>query len=310
MGCVGGRRAGLEDVMSVHTLHIDPADRLVSRQSNFYLSFMTLPHPKREAIETIYTFCRVTDDIVDDPADERDKRARLKVWTEELQRSLTGDSRYAVLNRMSRIVRRFNIPIDHLYDLLEGMEMDLNTTRYESFADLRGYCYRAASTVGLMCAEVFGYHQVRTKQYAVNLGIALQLTNILRDVKQDAKRGRIYLPLEDLRRFGLTEQDILDNVYDKRFIDLMRFECERAKEYFRRAKIALAEEDKPLFTAARIMGNIYYLLLRRIERADYNVYAKRIRLSAVVKLLVVMTLRLRSSFPKDFHRYVRTELPA
>jgi phytoene synthase len=296
--------------MSVHTLHIDTADRLVSRQSNFYLSFMTLPHPKREAIETIYTFCRVTDDIVDDPADERDKRARLKVWTEELQRSLTGDSQYPVLNRMSRIVRRFNIPIDHLYDLLEGMEMDLNTTRYESFADLRGYCYRAASTVGLMCAEVFGYHQVRTKQYAVNLGIALQLTNILRDVKQDAKRGRIYLPLEDLRRYGLTEQDILDNVYDERFIELMRFECERAKEYFRRAKTALAEEDKPLFTAARIMGNIYYLLLRRIERANYNVYAKRIRLSAVVKLLVVMTLRLRSSFPKDFHRYVRTELPA
>ncbi len=296
--------------MTTYALHTDTVDDSATRQSNFYLSFLTLPEQKREAIETIYTFCRVSDDIVDESGDVGEKRARLRLWTEELQRSLTGDSRYQVLNRTGRIVRRFNIPAHHLYELLEGMEMDLTKDRYQTFGELRTYCYKAASTVGLMCAEVFGYHHVRTKQYAVFLGIALQLTNILRDIKQDARKGRIYIPLEDLRRFGLTEQDILDNVYDDRFRDLMRFQVQRAREYYRKAKEALAEEDKPLFTAARIMGNIYYLLLRRIERVDYDVYSRRIRLGTTLKLAVVMMLRLRSSFPKGFHKYVRTELPA
>jgi len=296
--------------MNTVAMDIAGMDTAANRQSSFYLSFLTLPAPKREAIETIYSFCRVSDDIVDEQGDVGERRARLRVWTEELQRSLTGDSRYSVLNKTSRIVRRFNIPVYHLYDLLEGMEMDLSTTRYETFTDLRNYCYKAASTVGLMCAEIFGYHHVRTKQYAIFLGIALQLTNILRDVKQDAKRGRIYLPLEDLRRFGLTEEDILNNVYDDRFRALMKFEVDRAREYYRKAKQALAEDDKPLFTAARIMGLTYYLLLRRIEKLDYNVYSKRIRLGTGIKFLIVMLLRLRSSFPRDFHKYVRTELPA
>jgi len=296
--------------MNTHALHIGTPDIPSSRQSNFYLSFTTLPAPKREAIETIYAFCRVTDDIVDENGDVTEKRAKLRDWTDELQRSVTGNSRYHILNSMSTTVRRFNIPIHHLYDLLEGMEMDLNKNRYATFSELRSYCYRAASTVGLMCAEVFGYHRVRTKQYAVHLGIALQLTNILRDIKQDAKRGRIYLPLEDIHRFGLSEQDILANVYDDRFRALMKFEVDRTREYYRKAKEALAEEDKPLFTAARIMGNIYYLLLRRIEKVNYDVYSKRIRLSTALKFMVVLMLRLRSSFPKDFHRYVRAELPA
>ena len=296
--------------MNTYALNTDTLAGTANKQSNFYLSFLTLPPPQREAIETIYTFCRVADDIVDENGDVGERRAKLRIWNEELQRSLTGDSRFSVLNRTSRIVRRFNIPVHHLYELLEGMEMDLTKDRYENFGELRTYCYKAASTVGLMCAEIFGYHRVRTKQYAIHLGIALQLTNILRDVKQDAKRGRIYLPLEDLHRFGLTEDDILNNVYDDRFRALMKFEVDRAREYYRKAKEALAEEDKPLFTAARIMGNIYYLLLRRIERVHYDVYSKRIRLSTSLKFAVVLMLRLRRTFPRDFHKYVRTELPA
>ena len=296
--------------MTSYALNTASIDGSANRQSNFYLSFLTLPAPKREAIETIYTFCRVADDIVDENGDVGERRAKLRIWTEELQRSLTGDSRYSLLNRTNRIVQRFNIPVHHLYELLEGMEMDLTKNRYATFGELRTYCYKAASTVGLMCAEIFGYQHVRTKQYAVFLGIALQLTNILRDIKQDAKRGRIYIPLEDLQQFGLTEQDIIDNVYDDRFRSLMKFEVDRAREYYRKAKEALAEDDKPLFTAARIMGNIYYLLLRRIERVNYDVYSKRIRLSTALKFAVVMMLRLRSSFPKGFHKYVRTELPA
>lgn len=281
-----------------------------TRESNFYLSFLTLPPPKREAIETIYAFCRYTDDIVDTAGDEKEKNVRLRAWTDELQKSLAGNSRYALLNRVSSTIRRFNIPLHHFYDLIKGMEMDLTLRRYETFADLKEYCYRAASTVGLICAEVFGYKNEATRNYAINLGIALQLTNILRDIKSDAKRGRIYLPLEDLRRFNYSEDDLLASRYDRRFIALMKFECDRAHEYYRRAKSFLAEEDKPLFTAARIMGNIYYLLLLRIERLNYDVFSRRIRLSSSIKLLVAMALRLRSKFPRNFHRFVRTELPA
>jgi phytoene synthase len=157
---------------------------------------------------------------------------------------------------------------------------------------------------------VFGYRNPETKEYAINLGKALQLTNILRDIKSDARRGRIYLPLEDLRTFGYSEEDLLRCTYDERFRALMRFECERARSFYRKAKAHLAEEDKPLFSAARIMGNIYYLLLRRIERCEYDVFSRRVRLSPLSKFLVAMVLRIRRTFPRDFHRYVRTELPA
>jgi phytoene synthase len=281
-----------------------------NRKSSFYYSFLILPRPKRDAIETIYAFCRFTDDIVDEAGDEKEKYTLLLQWTEELRRSLYGISHYSLLNKLSAIIQRFHIPIEHFYELIKGMEMDLLNRRYNTFSELEQYCYRAASTVGLICAEVFGYTNEKTKQYAINLGIALQLTNILRDIKSDAKRGRIYVPLEDLRTFGYSENDLLNFTYNERFVELMKFECERAHEYFRRAKASLAEEDKPLFTAARTMGNIYYLLLLRIERAQYDVFSKRIRLSSPLKIFVAMVLQLRKKFPKNFHRYVRTELPA
>jgi phytoene synthase len=292
---------------TAHTILPDIAQH---RQSNFYYSFLVLPKPKREAIETIYAFCRYTDDIVDASPTERDKFVRLRQWTRELQLSLRGESRYPILNRLSTIIQHFNIPLNHFYELIKGMEMDLTKKRYRTFAELKSYCYRAASTVGLICAEVFGYKNEATKQYAINLGIALQLTNILRDIKSDAKRGRIYLPLEDLRRFQYSERDLLNSVYDRRFVELMKFECARAHEFFRKAKSYLAEEDKPLFTAARTMGNIYYLLLRRIEKSNYDVFSKRIRLSSPLKLLVAMVLSLRSKAPRNFHRYIRAQLPA
>ena len=296
--------------MPAHTVDIVLSDIPSTRKSNFLLPILFLPPPKREAIETIYAFCRYSDDIVDEEADVKEKYRRLLVWTNELQLALQGVSRYAVLNRLVSVIQKFNIPIHHFLDLLKVMEMDLIKSRYESFAELQQYCYRAASTVGLICAEVFGYHHERTKEYAINLGIALQLTNILRDIKTDAKKGRIYIPKEDFRRFGYSEEDLLKSTYNDQFRALMKFECERAHEFFRKAKSFLAEDDKPLFTAARAMGNIYYLLLLRIERANYDVFSKRIRLASPVKLLVAMVLRLRNKLPKNFHRYIRTELPA
>jgi phytoene synthase len=250
--------------VSAHTVDIILPELASTRKSNFLLPILFLPPPKREAIETIYAFCRYSDDIVDEEADVKEKYRRLILWTNELELALHGISRFAILNKLVGVIQKFNIPIHLFLDLLQGMEMDLVKDRYESFDELRLYCYRVASTVGLICAEVFGYHHEKTKQYAENLGIALQLTNILRDIKSDAKKGRIYLPKDDFRRFGYTEEGLMNSVYNDEFRALMKFECERAHEYFRRAKSCLAEDDKPLFTAARAMGNIYYLLLLRI----------------------------------------------
>ncbi len=294
----------------MHTADTIIPDITQNRQSNFYYSFLILPKPQRDAIETIYTFCRVTDDIVDEGPDDTEKHARLLHWTDELKRALYGVSTFTLLNKLGTIIHRFRIPVDHFYDLIKGMEMDLTQNRYGTFSELEQYCYRVASTVGLICAEVFGYRNAETRQYAINLGIALQLTNILRDIKSDAKRGRIYLPLEDIHRFGYTEEELFAGTYNERFVELMKFECQRAHEYFRRAKSSLAEEDKVLFSAARTMGNIYYLLLRRIERSHYNVFDRRIRLSSPIKLFVAIALRVRNKFPKNFHRYIRTQLPA
>lgn len=260
----------------------------VTKNSNtsFYYSFALLPRYKREAISAVYAFCRYTDDIVDEGTDERRKGLLLRKWRMELGQALRGTSTYPLLNQLSSTARRFNIPVDHFYDLIRGMEIDLVKTRYETFEDLREYCYLVASTVGLMCRQIFGYRNESTRDYAVNLGIALQLTNILRDVKDDAKRGRIYLPQEDLRRFGCREEDLFAGRYTPEFANLMRFECDRARQYFDAARDALKDEDKYYFFAARIMWSIYAHLLRRIERSNYDVFKHRIALPRFLKLLI------------------------
>ena len=259
-----------------------------NKRSNFYYSFLLLPKPKREAINVVYAWCRTTDDIVDEEESVKRKYVRLRIWSREFERAIEGTSRYPLLNKLSQIIQRFNIPLHHFHDLIKGMEMDLLKTRYPTFDELREYCYRAASTVGLICTQIFGYKHEGAKEYAINLGIALQLTNILRDVKVDAMKGRIYLPLEDLARFGYTEEELLSGTYNQRFVSLMKFECERARSYFKMALEHLSEEDKPLFLAAQIMEAIYFRLLQDIERADYNVFAKRIRLVNFTKFLITI----------------------
>lgn len=260
----------------------------ITRNSNtsFYYSFSLLPRQKREAIHAVYAFCRYTDDIVDEEGPRDHKVVMLRRWRMELGRALRGKSSYAILNQLSATARRFNIPVEHFYELFRGMEMDLTKTRYATFEELHEYCYLVASTVGLMCRNIFGYRNESTRDYAVNLGIALQLTNILRDIKDDARKGRIYIPLEDLRRFGYPEEDLLNFRYTREFVDLMRFECDRARDYFDRARAALQDEDKRFFFAARIMWSIYAHTLRRIERSDYNVFDRRISISKFLKLLI------------------------
>jgi phytoene synthase len=256
--------------------------------TNFWYSFSMLPRHKREAIHAVYAFCRYTDDIVDQGMDTSRKAVLLRKWRMELGHALRSQSTFPLLNQLSAVARRFKIPVDHFYDLLRGMEMDLTTARYRTFDDLREYCYLVASTVGLMCRSIFGYRNDSTRDYAVNLGIALQLTNILRDIKDDAERGRIYIPLEDLRRFGYTEDDLLHFRYTPAFVDLMSFECERARRYFDAARDALKDEDKYFFFAARIMWSIYAHILRRIEKSNYNVFERRISISRLLKVLITI----------------------
>ena len=264
-----------------------------SGTSSFYYSFSFLPKYQREAIKTVYTFCRMTDDIVDNKGDVQTNVEKLHQWQTELEKALTGGSEYQILNQLSSIARRFNIPVVHFHELIKGVEMDLVKNRYETFNELKDYCYHVASSVGLMCLEIFGSKNEKTKEYAVNLGIALQLTNILRDVGIDAGYGRIYLPQEDLRRFGCSENDIIEQRSSKEFLALMEFEANRAEDFFQKAQESLPSEDKRAMFAAKIMERIYFHTLLRIKKADYNVFHASVRLPKILQILIAIKYWLK-----------------
>ena len=253
-------------------------------KSSFYYAFNLLPNEKRDAMNTVYAFCRETDDIVDEGNEpEEIKYEKLRKWRIELEKAVVGHSDYTLLNKLGKTISQFNIPLDPFFELLKGMEMDLSYKRYLSFDDLVTYCYRVASTVGLMCIEIFGYKHKSTKDYAVNLGIALQLTNILRDIKKDSLKGRIYLPQQDLIKFGYSESDLLSHTYNANFVDLMVYETNRAQEYFDNATMNLNLDDKASMFAARAMQHIYHKLLEKIVNADYNVFQKNIKVNKIEK---------------------------
>ena len=270
-------------------------------KTNFLYSFSLLPAEKNEAINTIYAFCRKTDDIVDDESTTiEDRFDKLSLWREEFEKALNGNTEHALLEQVVRIINKFAIPVEPFYDLIEGMEMDLKKNRYKTFEELYDYCYRAAATVGLMSVEIFGYRNKNTKEFAVNLGVAMQLTNILRDVKKDAERGRIYIPEKDLIRFGYTENDLLDYKYNNSFIELMKFESNRAKEYYKVADDFLSKEDKGLMFPARIMEHIYFNILNKIESMNYNVFGKVAKVSRIRKLLITFGVYLKYRLLYDF----------
>lgn len=254
-------------------------------KSSFYYAFSLLPTNKRDAMNTVYAFCRQTDDIIDDGNDSEEiKFEKLRKWRVELEKSFSGRSDYYLFNKLVGIIKQFNIPIEPFFELIKGMEMDLQQKRYLNFDELVLYCYRVASTVGLMCIEIFGYKDKSAKDFAINLGLALQLTNILRDIKVDASIGRIYLPQQDLQKFDYTESDLLNSVYNENFRQLMKYESERARQYFDKANHHLNFEDKPSMFAARAMQHIYYKLLQKIEARNYNVYDEKIRVSSLEKV--------------------------
>ncbi len=273
-----------------------PRELARTSQSNFYYSFFLLPRTKRQGITTIYKFCRTIDDIADRELPRRQALDALDEWKSELQLIYSGTPRHTLGQDLLEVIRRFDLPESYFLELIGGVEMDLTHRRYETFEDLYPYCYRVASIVGLICIEIFGYRNPATKSYAVNLGIALQLTNILRDLKEDAARDRIYLPRTDLRQFRFSDSDLLHGVRDARFIALMRFECERARSYFDRARSALTPEDTRSLVAARAMEAIYYRLLERIEHLQYDVFTRRVEVPRVQRLAIALTAWLRTMY--------------
>jgi phytoene synthase len=254
-------------------------------KSSFYYAFNLLPADQRDAMNTVYAFCRQTDDIVDEGSiSDAVKYDKLRKWRIELEKSLNGHSDYPLINKLSKTIQNFRIPLEPFFDLIKGMEMDLQKKRYLTFNDLQTYCYNVASTVGLMCIEIFGYRHHSAKDFAINLGIALQLTNILRDIKKDAEKGRIYLPKEDMEKFNYHESDLFNNTYNENFQRMMKYQVERAREYFNAATACLNREDKKAMFAARAMQHIYYRMLNKIVDADYDVYNSNIKISTAKKV--------------------------
>ena len=274
----------------------------MSRDTNFYYSFLVLPPRKRSAIIATWDFCRAVDDAVDEIVPEHewagglsdDARAkatvRLAHWRAELAAMYEGVPRTTEGAALQPYVREFHLPRARFEDLVDGVEMDLKQVRYDSFAALVEYCRRVASAVGLICLEIFGYRNQSARLYAENLGLALQLTNIIRDVSADIIRGRVYLPTEDLRRFGVTEDDLRAGRMTEAVVQLLRFECDRAHDYYRRAAQHLPPEDARSLVAAEIMGAIYFEILRRIERNGYDVFSARIRVPRPQRAVIALRM--------------------
>ncbi len=266
--------------------------------SNFYYSFLLLPKNKRKAIQDVYAFCRVLDDIVDEDQSGRDPYAELQYWRDEVEACYQGSPTSQFGERLIESVEEFELPKQPFLDLIDGMEMDLKWHSYQTFADLREYCYRAASTVGLICIEIFGYESARTREYAVNLGLALQLTNVLRDLREDISRGRVYIPLEDLERFGYSEKDLRAYRYNAPFIELMKFEYARARSYFDKAAASLPEQDRSSMFAAEIMGTIYKELLDQMPLVQFDVYRNRLTVTKTRRMKIALGIWARSRLKK------------
>lgn len=261
--------------------------RLARRSAkNFYYSFLVLPREKRRAMCALYAFSRQTDDLGDSPRPVEERRRALAAWRRSLERGLSGSFDSPIFPALADTVARYQIPQQYLHELIDGVEMDLDHSHYQTFDDLSGYCYKVASVVGLSCIHVWGFHDQRAFAPAIQCGIAMQLTNILRDLKEDVDGGRIYLPQDDLERFNYTPHDLRSGTVDKRFRDLMRFEVSRAEGlYAAAAELGawLSPDGRAVFGA---MTNIYRGLLEEIKRADGDVFGRRIRLTTWRKLRI------------------------
>jgi len=254
--------------------------------SSFYYSFLFLPAERRRAITALYAFCREVDDIVDEVTDVGVARTKLAWWRTEVANLFAGHPQHPVTKALAPFTASLGIDAGRMNEIIDGMEMDLVYHRYPDFDSLKLYCHRAAGVVGQLSASIFGYSEASTLEYAESLGIAFQLTNIIRDVGEDARRGRVYLPQDELARFGLTPEDILERKGGEPFVKLMRFQSERAQSYYDLAFSKLAPADRRSQRAGFIMAAIYRTLLDEIQRDDFQVLEQRVTLTPMRKLWI------------------------
>ena len=259
-------------------------------RSNLALAFVLLPKAKREGMTALYAFCREVDDVADEESSPVEtRRAQLAAWRADIARACQGGRpEFRVNQELQPIIARDGLRFELFDELIRGVEMDLDIKRYESFEDLESYCFRVASVVGLLSIEIFGYQNPACREYADALGKALQLTNILRDVRTDAERGRIYLPLAELRRFGVTEAEILRFEYSRRFHDLAAHVAARARHFYQLAQKTLPPEERRSMASAELMGSVYWGLLRKLEKQQFDVFGPQpTKLSKAQKLMLI-----------------------
>ena len=263
-------------------------------RSNFFYAFLSLPRPQREALYAVYAFCRIVDDAVDVGQDRAAQRKELERWRAEIAQVFGGSPEHPAAQRLQEAVKLFPIPRAALEEIIAGVEMDLERSTYETFDELYPYCYRVASAVGLCCIEIFGYTDLRAREYAVNLGIALQLTNIMRDVQPDALAGRVYLPQEDLQRYGVTADDLAAGRYTTDFVRLMEHQSQRARSYYEVAWAAMPRVDQHTLFAAEIMGRTYFALLEAMVRRQFRVFGRRVSVPTARKLSIALRCWVQS----------------
>jgi len=258
--------------------------KAVASGSSFYYSFLFLPPERRRAITALYAFCREVDDVVDECTDAQIARTKLALWRLEVGKLFHGEPSHPVMKALRPFIEKFGIAEQQMNEIVDGMEMDLTQTRYLDFTGLERYCYHVAGAVGLLAAGIFGYGNPLTLDYAKNLGTAFQLTNIIRDVGEDARKNRIYLPMDELKKFDVPASDILQAKYSENFSKLMEFQTQRANAYYENALAALPVEDRRTQRAGLIMAAIYRATLIEVERDGFKVLTHRTSLTPLRKL--------------------------
>jgi len=268
-------------------------DKAAQSGSSFYYSFLFIPAEQRRAITALYAFCKEVDDVVDECSDSDVARRKLDWWREEIERCFSGQARHPITRALEQSVQKHNLPIEYFQEIIDGMAMDLEQTRYESFSELALYCHRVAGVVGLLSAEVFGHQQRDTLKYAQELGMALQLTNIIRDVREDSERGRIYLPLDELLEYRINPHDILQGNVTDSLQELLAFQAQRARQYYQRALSHLPAQDRYAQRSGVIMAAIYQTLLDEMEADNFRVTQQRVKLTPLRKLWIAWTIARR-----------------
>jgi phytoene synthase len=274
--------------------------RAITRKSasNLALAFVVLPRAKRDDMAALYAFCHEVDSVADGESIPAEKRGeQLAAWRTDVRRACDGGMpQFAVNHELQPVIAKYRLPFALFDELIKGCEMDLDIQRYENFEQLELYCYRVASVVGLLSIEIFGYRDSACRDYAIYLGKALQFTNILRDVRTDAERGRIYLPQKELKKFNVSEGDILNFKYSDRFQALAAAVAERAKNFYRLARQSLPAEDRRTMAAAELMGSVYWRLLQKLERQRFNIFGPQtLQLAKMCKLALICRSWVRTA---------------